>query len=85
MMLNTHVFYLANLSRTINFTFSIVMGTNPYILINYNDSSLVAHPAAGVLDQNYTIIHTFPNSGYYDVNITVFNFVSVVSKIVRVR
>ena len=72
------------MSRTINFTFSIVMGTNPYFLIDYNDSSPVAKPNAGVLDQNYTFIHTFPNSGYYDVNITVFNLVSLVSKIVRV-
>ena len=60
------------------------MGTNPCFLIDYNDSSSVAKPSAVVLDQNYTFIHTFPNSGYYDVNITVFNLVSVVSKIVRV-
>ena len=73
------------MSRTINFTFTITKGTNPYILINYNDSSPGAQPCAGVLDQNYTLIHTFPSSGYYDVNITVFNLVSVNSKIVRVR
>ena len=61
------------------------MGTNPYFLIDYNDSSLIAKPSTGVLDKNYTFIHTFPNNGYYDVNITVFNLVSVASKIVRVR
>jgi hypothetical protein len=72
------------MSRTICFTVTIQNGTNPYILIDYNDTTLVAKPVFGLLNTVYSFIHTFSNSGYYDVNITIFNLVSIVSKIVRV-
>ena len=60
------------------------MGSNSYILIDYNDSTPVAQPVAGLENRVYAFNHTFSNSGYYDVNITVFNLVSTVSKIFRV-
>jgi hypothetical protein len=59
-------------------------GTNPSILIDYNDNSPVSSPVKGILHSSYSFNHSFPGSGYFDVNITVFNLVSSVSKIVRV-
>jgi hypothetical protein len=59
-------------------------GTNAYILINYNDSTPTDLPVEGLINNQYIFNHTFPNSGYYYVNITVFNLVSSVSKIFKV-
>jgi hypothetical protein len=72
------------MSRTVSFIVKIQNGTSPYILIDYNDTTPVAKPVFCLLNTVYSFNHTFSNSGYFDVNITVFNLVSTVSKIVRV-
>ncbi len=72
------------MSRSVSFIVTIQNGTSPYILIDYNDTTPVTKPVYGLLNTVYSFDHKFSNSGYYDVNITVFNLVSIVSKIVRV-
>lgn len=62
----------------------MIDGTDASILVDYNDSSAINHPIAGLINETYEFNHVFQNSGYFYVNITVFNLVSSVSKIIRV-
>ncbi len=40
-------------------------GTNPSILIDYNDNSPVSSPVKGILHSSYSFNHSFPGSGYF--------------------
>ncbi len=67
------------------FNLDINEGTNPKILVDFNDSSpLIFANQSFLINNTLSFNHIFPGSGYYDVNITVFNLVSTVSKIIRV-
>jgi hypothetical protein len=63
---------------------TVTAGTKPNILVDFNDGSFVVFQSNGILNNVYTFDHTFSGGGYYDVNITVFNLVSTVSRIIRV-
>ena len=63
---------------------TVTAGTKPNILVDFNDGSFVVFQSNGILNNVYTFDHTFPGGGYYDVNITVFNLISIVSRIIRV-
>ena len=76
--------FLDSLNRTIVFGITVTSGTNPYILVDYNDSSSVSYQSLDALNTLYSFSHTFPNSGYFYVNVTGFNRVSSVSKIIQV-
>ena len=52
-------------------------------LIDFDDRSIVAFPQA--INSPTVVYHTFPQSGYYNVNVTVYNQVSSKSAIVLVR
>jgi hypothetical protein len=71
-------------SRTVYFNLTVIEGTNPYFVIDFNDSSPIGFPSNISINKLYNFSHIYPQSGYYNVNITVFNLVSTVSKIVRV-
>ncbi len=62
---------------------TIIAGTNPSILIDYNDG-LPMDRQINAMNSVYSFNHTYTNGGYFDMNITVFNLVSSVSKIIRV-
>jgi hypothetical protein len=63
---------------------TVTTGTKPNILVDFNDGSTVIFQSNGILNNVYTFDHTFPGGGYYDVNITVFNLVSTISRTIRV-
>ena len=50
---------------------------------DFNDGCSVVFLSNGILNNVYKFDHTFPGGGFYDVNITVFNLVSTVSRIIR--
>jgi hypothetical protein len=58
----------------------IYNGTNPKVLVDFNDGSPFLFSKQRYLSFN----HTFPGCGYYDVNITVYNLVSLISKTIPV-
>jgi PKD repeat protein len=72
-------------SRTITFVLNVTGGTNPSYLIDFNDGSAINFPKSAALNTTYNFTHTFPDNGYYKVNITVFNLVSINSAIIPVR
>jgi hypothetical protein len=72
-------------SRTITFVLNVTDGTNPSYLIDFNDGSPIDFPKSASLNTPYVFNHTFPDNGYYKVNITVFNLVSIKSAIIPVR
>ena len=76
--------WIKGVRHKISLILTITDGTNPNILIDYNDSSQLDEISNALINSKYIFNHIFPNSGYYDVNITVFNLVSSVSKIIRV-
>ena len=63
---------------------TITNGTNPTILIDFNDGTSVIFLPNSLLNYLYSFNHTFTQDGSYGVNITVFNHVSTVSKVLRV-
>ena len=75
---------LGTKNRNIIFYLTITNGTNAFILVDYNDGSPTDIPIKGLINNQYIFNHTFINSGYYNVNITVFNLVSSLSKIFSV-
>ncbi len=62
--------------------------TNPYYIIDYNDSSKIDLPAPVINgDSNRTSLelnHTFIDFGIFNVNVTVFNNVSSITKLIKV-
>ena len=58
--------------------------TDPYYLINFGDNSPIEFPT--LINQSYAIInHTYAIAGNYEINITVFNKVSKVVKLIPVK
>lgn len=72
-------------SRT--FTFTINVGTAPtntFYLIDFNDGSPVSLPTY-MPTTSSQVSYTYAGSGIYNVNVTTFNKISSMSRIVTVR
>jgi PKD repeat protein len=68
----------------ISFNITITEGLNSFLLIDFGDKSEVGYPIAVERSKIYSYQHKFENSGYYDVNITVYNYALSDTTIIRV-
>lgn len=57
--------------------------TKPFFLVNFDDGTRVNFQQE-IINGSITFRHLFKTSGIFNVNVTIFNLVSRLSKIIRV-
>ncbi len=67
------IFYTENMTIGIQINYNSSDSYSNY-LIDFNDTSIIEFPKS--INSTTLIYHTFPQSGYYNVNVTIYNQVS---------